>query len=62
MADHVELNPVYHLTVGTVGEPGNRIFYLQGSQGAQVISLVIEKQQAAMLATSFESLLDELNQ
>lgn len=61
MADHLELNPVYHLTVGTVGEPGNRIFYLQGSQGSQVISLVIEKQQAAMLATSLESLLEELN-
>lgn len=61
MADHLELNPVYHLTVGTVGEPGNRTFYLQGSQGSQVISLVIEKEQAAMLATSFESLLEELN-
>ena len=61
MADHLELNPVYHLTVGTVGEPGNRIFYLQGSQGSQLISLVIEKQQAAMLATSLESLLEELN-
>lgn len=61
MADHIELNPVYHLTVGTLGEPGNRVFYLQGSQGSQVISLVIEKQQASMLATSFESLLEELN-
>jgi len=60
MADHIELNPVYHLTVGTVGEPGNRAFYLQGSQGAQVISLAIEKEQATMLATSFDSLLEEL--
>ncbi len=61
MTDHIELNPVYHLTVGTVGEPGNRTFYLQGSQGARVISLVIEKEQAAMLASSFQSLLDELS-
>lgn len=61
MAEHIELNPVYHLTVGTIGEPGNRTFYLQGSQGSQVISLVIEKEQATMLATSFESLLEELN-
>lgn len=60
MSDHIELNPVYHLTIGTVGEPGNRIFYLQGSQGSQVISLIIEKQQAAMLATSLGSLLEEL--
>ena len=61
MADHIELNPVYHLTIGTIGEPGSRIFYLQGSQGSQVISLVIEKEQAMMLVTSVESLLEELN-
>jgi uncharacterized repeat protein (TIGR03847 family) len=61
MAEHIELNPVYHLTVGTVGEPGDRTFYLQGSQGSQVISLVIEKEQAAMLSTSFDSLLEELS-
>lgn len=61
MAEHKELNPVYHLTVGTIGEPGNRTFYLQGSQGSEVISLVIEKEQAAMLSTSVSTLLDELN-
>lgn len=61
MPEHIELNPVYHLTVGTIGEPGKRTFYLQGSQGAQVISLVIEKEQAAILVTSFEALLEDLN-
>jgi uncharacterized repeat protein (TIGR03847 family) len=60
MARHIELNPVSHLTVGTVGEPGQRTFYLQGSKGANLVSVVIEKQQAAMLASSFESLLEEL--
>ena len=43
MARHIELNPVTHLTVGTIGPPGRRTFYLQGSQGSQTISLVIEK-------------------
>lgn len=61
MAQHIELNPVYHFTVGTVGEPGQRVFYLQGSQGSQLISLVIEKEQAAMLSSSLDSLLEELN-
>lgn len=60
MATHTELNPVSHLTIGTVGEPGNRTFYLQGSKGSEVVSVVIEKQQAAMLVNSFESLLEEL--
>ncbi len=62
MAHHIELNPVHHLTVGTMGEPGQRTFYLQGGQGTQIVTLVIEKEQASMLASSFESLLTELNQ
>ena len=61
MARHIELNPVSHLTIGTVGVPGKRIFYLQGSKGNHTISLIIEKHQAAMLATSFESLLEEIH-
>jgi uncharacterized repeat protein (TIGR03847 family) len=62
MARHIELNPVSYLTIGTVGTPGQRTFYLQGSRGTHIISLVIEKEQAAMLANSFEALLEELDQ
>jgi len=61
MARHIELNPVSNLTIGTVGLPGQRTFYLQGSRGTHVISLIIEKEQALMLANSFESLLEELD-
>ncbi|MCA9937326.1 MAG: DUF3090 domain-containing protein [Anaerolineales bacterium] len=60
MAQHLELNPVSHLTIGTIGVPGQRVFYLQGSQGTNVISLVIEKQQAAVVAGGFEELLEDL--
>jgi uncharacterized repeat protein (TIGR03847 family) len=60
MAHHIELNPVTHITVGTVGPPGQRVFYLQGSRGADVVSMIIEKQQASMLASSLETLLEEL--
>ncbi len=60
MAHHVELNPTSHITIGAVGEPGQRAFYVQGSQGSQTISLLIEKEQASVLASSFESLLKEL--
>lgn len=60
MATHIELNPATHLTVNTIGEPGNRTFYLQGGREDDVVSLVIEKQQAAALAEGFESLLEEL--
>lgn len=61
MAQNIELNPASHLTVGTVGTPGKRVFYLQGSKGSEMISLIIEKQQATMLATSLDSLLEELS-
>src|SRR5690606_5891481 len=60
MARHIELNPVSYLTINTIGPPGQRTFYLQGSKGADTVSLTIEKQQAAMLGASFESLLGEL--
>ena len=60
MARHIELNPVSQFTVNTVGPPGQRTFYVQGSKGPDTVSLIVEKQQAAMLATSFDSLLDEL--
>lgn len=62
MARHIELNPVSHITIGVIGKPGERTFYLQGTQGNQTISLVIEKEQASILAGSFESLLKELDE
>lgn len=62
MTRHIELNPVSHLTIGTVGEPGHRVFYLQGSKGSDLVSLIIEKQQASMLASSLETLLEELSE
>lgn len=61
MAHQIDLNPATHITIGTVGVPGQRTFFLQGSRGAQVISLVIEKEQAILLAGSLESFLQELD-
>ena len=62
MAQHIELNPVSHLTIGTVGPPGQRVFYFQGSKGTDLISLIIEKQQASMLASSVETILEKLSE
>ena len=59
MAEQIELNPASHITIGTIGEPGNRTFYLQGSQGRNVISLIIEKAQAAMVAEAIEGLIKD---
>lgn len=61
MARQIELNPVSHLTIGTIGQPGQRTFYLQGSRGTQTVSLIIEKEQARMLVENFNSLLEDLD-
>jgi uncharacterized repeat protein (TIGR03847 family) len=61
MAQQIELNPVSYLTVGTIGPPGQRVFYLQGSRGIDIISLVVEKEQVSIMADSLETFLEELD-
>ena len=34
---------------GALGEPGNRVFYLQARHGEQVVSFRLEKEQVGML-------------
>ncbi|MCE0764684.1 DUF3090 domain-containing protein [Pseudonocardia kujensis] len=45
---------------GTVGEPGDRAFYLQAIQDARTISVLLEKQQVSVLAERIEALLAEI--
>ena len=45
---------------GTVGEPGQRTFFLQARSGNQVTSVVVEKQQVIVLAERLDQLLDEV--
>ncbi|MCA1821232.1 MAG: DUF3090 domain-containing protein [Pseudonocardia sp.] len=45
---------------GTVGEPGDRTFYLQAVDEAKVISVVLEKEQVAVLAERLSALLNEV--
>ncbi len=53
-------DPPDRFVVGTVGEPGQRTFYLQASSGAATTSVVLEKQQVLVLAERVEELLDEV--
>ena len=45
---------------GTVGQPGERTFYLQASAGGRVTSVVVEKFQVTLLAERIDELLDEV--
>ena len=55
-----DLDPVDRITVGTVGQPGQRTFYLQARRGRQLLSMVMEKDQVSALATALEQLLENL--
>lgn len=46
---------------GTVGQPGNRTFYLQAVHDKRVISVMCEKQQVAVLAERIGALLAEVH-
>lgn len=43
---------------GTVGEPGDRAFFLQARKGGALVSVAIEKAQVAALAKRLDDLLD----
>lgn len=47
-------------TTGTIGLPGQRVFYLQARDGDLVVTVRCEKQQVAALADYFDGLLDDL--
>lgn len=46
---------------GTVGQPGDRTFYLQATESAKTISVALEKQQVSVLAERIGSLLEEVH-
>jgi uncharacterized repeat protein (TIGR03847 family) len=46
---------------GTVGQPGDRTFYLQASEQSRLISVALEKQQVSVLAERIGSLLEEVH-
>jgi uncharacterized repeat protein (TIGR03847 family) len=60
------VNPSFELpepvkfTAGTVGEPGQRVFFLQAAADGQIVNLKCEKQQVGALAEHLAGLLADL--
>jgi uncharacterized repeat protein (TIGR03847 family) len=54
-------DPPDRFVAGTIGEPGDRTFFLQAREGGRVVSVVLEKVQVAVLAERLGALLDELD-
>src|SRR3954447_11808745 len=53
-------DPPERFVAGTVGEPGQRTFFLQAREGLRVTSVALEKQQVEILGERIDELLDEL--
>lgn len=53
-------DPPDRFVAGTVGQPGDRTFYLQATGGGRVTSVALEKGQVSQLAERLDELLDEV--
>lgn len=56
----LEFEQVDRFTTGTVGTPGQRVFFIQAVDGGRVVTLKMEKQQIAALADSLDAMLSDL--
>ncbi len=52
-----DLNPVDRIVPGAIGEPGQRVFYLQARKGHRLVTVVCEKEHVAALSVATERLL-----
>lgn len=57
-----DLNPVNRITVGTLGDPGKRTFFVQAEQGLTLVSVLAEKQQVSALSKSLNEMLERLGE
>ena len=53
-------DPPERFVAGTVGQPGDRTFYLQATGGGRTVSVALEKGQVQLLAEKVTELLDEV--
>ena len=60
MSDSFEFPEPDLFTVGTIGPPGQRVFYLQAREGDQLVTLKCEKEQVRVLGEYLGRLLERL--
>jgi len=58
----LDLNPLQHITVDAIGQPGERVFYIQGwrETDPQPVTIIIEKIQLHSLSLGGDQMLAEL--
>ena len=60
MSDAIEFDPVDAIGAGAFGRPGARTFVIQARKGQAVLSVLVEKEQVALLAAEAEQFLDRI--
>lgn len=60
MSREVELDGVDTLGAGAIGEPGSRAFYIQADKADARLTVLVEKEQVALLAAEALAFLDRL--
>jgi uncharacterized repeat protein (TIGR03847 family) len=60
MPDPIELESIDALGAGAVGEPGQRAFYIQARSESAQLTVLVEKEQVALLATEAVAFLDRI--
>jgi uncharacterized repeat protein (TIGR03847 family) len=60
MSESFEMLAPDYFTTGAIGEPGQRVFYLQGREARTVVTLKVEKEQISALADYVAGLLAKL--
>ncbi len=58
----IDVDPCDHITADAIGNPGQRVFYLQAFQDQRTITIIIEKAQLQSLAIGIEQFLAQISQ
>lgn len=56
----MDLGPVDRITADAIGDPGERVFYIQARAGEELLTVVVEKQQVQLLSASVLELMATL--
>ncbi len=62
MGEPIELDPVDTLGAGAVGEPGKRVFYIQAGKAGAQLTVLVEKEQVALLAVEAVAFLERISE
>ena len=62
MDNVIELDRVDALGAGAIGQPGERVFYIQADKADARLTVVVEKEQVALLAAEAVAFLDRIGE